>query len=63
MRQTKACGSRVTTLTMVFKLATQAERHWRRNLVSCWMRKGAIFGQKEKRTRSIPVRLFPSRNG
>ncbi len=29
-RQTKACGSRVTTLTMVFKLATQAERHWRR---------------------------------
>ena len=29
-RQTKACGSHVTTLTMVFKLATQAERHWRR---------------------------------
>ena len=29
-RQTKACGSRVTALTMVFKLATQAERHWRR---------------------------------
>ena len=28
--QTKACGSRVTALTMVFKLATQAERHWRR---------------------------------
>jgi putative transposase len=29
-RQTKGCGSRVATLTMVFKLATQAERHWRR---------------------------------
>ncbi len=29
-RQTKGCGSRVTALTMVFKLATQAERHWRR---------------------------------
>lgn len=29
-RQTKGCGSRVTSLTMVFKLATQAERRWRR---------------------------------
>ena len=29
-RQTKGCGSRVTVLTMVFKLATQAKRHWRR---------------------------------
>ena len=29
-RQTKGCGSRTTALTMVFKLATQAERHWRR---------------------------------
>ena len=29
-RQTKGCGSRLATLTMVFKLATQAERHWRR---------------------------------
>ena len=29
-RQTKGCGSRVTTLTMVFKLATEAEKHWRR---------------------------------
>jgi len=30
MRQTKGCGSRLATLTMVFKLATQAEKHWRR---------------------------------
>ena len=29
-RQTKGCGSRTTTLTMVFKLATEAEKHWRR---------------------------------
>jgi putative transposase len=29
-RQTKGCGSRQATLTMVFKLATQAEKHWRR---------------------------------
>jgi len=29
-RQTKGCGSRLATLTMVFKLATQAERHWRK---------------------------------
>ena len=29
-RQTKGCGSRIATLTMVFKLATEAEKHWRR---------------------------------
>jgi len=29
-RQTKGCGSRLATLTMVFKLARQAEKHWRR---------------------------------
>jgi putative transposase len=29
-RQTKGCGSRSATLMMVFKLATQAERHWRK---------------------------------
>ena len=29
-RKTKGCGSRVTTLTMVFKLAIEAEKHWRR---------------------------------
>lgn len=29
-RQTKGCGSRVATLTMVFKLATAAQKHWRR---------------------------------
>ena len=27
--RTKGCGSRETTLTMVYKLAEQAERHWR----------------------------------
>jgi N-glycosylase/DNA lyase len=29
-RQTKACGSRLAMLMMVFKLAMQAERHWRK---------------------------------
>jgi len=29
-RQTKGCGSRRATLTMVFKLATQAQKNWRR---------------------------------
>lgn len=29
-RQTKGCGSRNATITMVFKLATQAEKHWRK---------------------------------
>jgi len=29
-RQTKAYGSRLATLTMVFKLAKEAERHWRK---------------------------------
>jgi transposase-like protein len=29
-RQTKGCGSRMATLAMVFKLAAQAEKHWRR---------------------------------
>lgn len=29
-RQTKGCGTRKATLTMVFKLARQAEKHWRR---------------------------------
>ena len=29
-RQTKGCGSRLATLTMVFKLAKEAERHWRK---------------------------------
>ena len=29
-RQTKGCGSRTATLTMVFKLAKEAEKHWRR---------------------------------
>ena len=29
-RQAKGCGSRIATLTMVFKLATDAEKHWNR---------------------------------
>ena len=29
-RQTKGCGSRLATLTMVFKLVTSAQKHWRR---------------------------------
>lgn len=29
-RQTKGCGSRLATITMVFKLALQAEKHWRK---------------------------------
>jgi transposase-like protein len=29
-RQTKGCGSRLATLTMVFKLTREAEKHWRR---------------------------------
>lgn len=29
-RQTKGCGSRKATLSMVFKLGLQAEKHWRR---------------------------------
>ena len=33
-RRTKGCGSREASLTMVFMLARQAERHWRRLNVS-----------------------------
>jgi putative transposase len=29
-QRTKGCGSRIATLTMVFKLGTQAQEHWRR---------------------------------
>ena len=29
-RRTKGCGTRIATLTMVFKLARCAEAHWRR---------------------------------
>jgi transposase-like protein len=29
-KRTKGCGSRIATLTMVFKLVEQAETHWRR---------------------------------
>lgn len=36
-RQTKGCGSRQATILMVFKLATEAERHWRRLNGSMWL--------------------------
>ena len=29
-RQTKGCGSRIATLSMVFKLSISAESHWRK---------------------------------
>lgn len=29
-RQTKGCGSRMATLTMIYKLGTMAEKGWRR---------------------------------
>lgn len=29
-RRTKGCGSRIATLTMVYKLADEAQKHWRR---------------------------------
>ena len=29
-QRTKGCGSRIATLTMVFKLAIEAQKHWRR---------------------------------
>ena len=29
-RQTKGCGSRIATLSMVFKLSMSAESHWRK---------------------------------
>ena len=47
---TKGCGSRITTLTMVFKLGTQAQQHWRRLNGSDLIPKvvtGAIFGGEE----------------
>jgi putative transposase len=29
-QRTKGCGSRIATLTMVFKLGLEAQKHWRR---------------------------------
>jgi transposase-like protein len=44
--RTKGCGSRMATLTMVYKLAEQAEKHWRRmnahELIPLVIR-GAVF--------------------
>lgn len=44
--RTKGCGSRTATLTMVYKLARQAEKHWRRlnkHEYIALVLKGAIF--------------------
>src|ERR1700737_335012 len=30
IHRTKGCGSRIATLTMVFKLGLEAQKHWRR---------------------------------
>jgi putative transposase len=52
-QRTKGCGSRITTLTMVFKLGTQAQQHWRRLNGSDLIPKvvtGAIFVDGEELT-------------
>lgn len=45
--QTKGCGSRQATLSLVFKLASEAERHWRRLRGSQLIEK-VIYGVKFK---------------
>ena len=45
--QTKGCGSRKATLSLVFKLASEAERHWRRLRGSQLIEK-VIYGVKFK---------------
>jgi putative transposase len=52
-QRTKGCASRITTLTMVFKLGTQAQQHWRRLNGSDLIPKvvtGAIFVDGEELT-------------
>ena len=44
-RQTKGCGSRLATLTMVFKLAQSAEKRWRK-LRGYWLMDKVIKGVK-----------------
>ena len=41
-RQTKGCGSRVATMTMVFKLSKEAEKGWRRLKGFALLKKVAI---------------------
>ena len=38
-RQTKGCGSRTATLTMVFKLALEAQKTWQRLHSYTWLEK------------------------
>jgi transposase-like protein len=52
-QRTKGCGSRIATLTMVFKLGTQAQQHWRRLNGSELIPKvvtGVIFADGEELT-------------
>ena len=52
-QRTKGCGSRIATLTMVFKLGIQAQQHWRRLNGSELIPKvitGAIFVDGEELT-------------
>lgn len=46
-RQTKGCGSRMATLTMVYKLGTMAEKGWRR-LRGCKLLSKVVAGVKFK---------------
>ena len=49
--QTKGCGSRITTLTMVFKLATETEKHWRRLIgypLTTHLLQGETFSEGER---------------
>lgn len=46
-RQTKGCGSRIATLTMVYKLGTVAEKGWRR-LRGCQLLPKVVAGVKFK---------------
>lgn len=57
-RQTKGCGSRLATLTMVYKLIDSAEKHWRRLKGSALMSKvieGVKFkdGEEEKNQEKV----------
>ena len=55
-KQTKGCGSRITTLRMVYKLATSAESHWKRlkghELISKIINV-IQFNNREERTNSL----------
>jgi hypothetical protein len=44
-QRTKGCGSRIATLTMVFKLGLKAQKHWRRLNGSALLPKVVIGAQ------------------